>query len=708
MKKTSILILLFLTLSLLINTGQRAVGAESLESKIKKIVMMLNIVSKEYKEGIQNGQIVNAAEYEESQIFLEQALDRFESVSTSSKNPETVFNINHQFSQLTGDIKSKVSHVAVRGTIDKINAQLLKEFGIQIQNAPTRPVSLENGRTLYESNCKVCHGISGNGDGPLAAQFDPAPAVLSNPQITGDADTAAYDNFQVISVGIANTAMIGWADTFPESDRWDITYYIRSFSNENVKLPLISAGLEGTPDSGEAGDQQADQVIAEVRNLLDRSFVLFKEQNIKEAAESAFDAYLTYEKIESGLINKNKTLGLRLESDFSRYRGEIKRGAPVSQVENIRDGIQADLSKALETLKEQMGFTGLFIQSFAIILREGFEAILIIAALIAFLVKSNNQDKLKSIYSGVILGVAGSFLTAYLIHEVLNISLASQELMEGIIMLVAVALLFSVSYWLVSKIQTEKWQQYITGMMKQAISTGSMFTLGAVAFLSVYREGFETVLFYKALYTYAGGNTAGILPGFLLGALCLGVIYYLVNKVGVRIPIKWFFVFTSAFLYYMAFTFMGKGLHELQMAEALGITPINGFPQIPWMGVYPSWETLIGQGILLLAYVLALVYTFGIKSEIESKELKTETSNIQRDISVVHDLVEHISHHAKRCEIFLKDTKDQDLKELSEHLKEIDSKVHELSDHVQYVENQLLDEFDRIGRSILPKEKEAT
>ncbi|MFQ5445232.1 MAG: FTR1 family protein [Nitrospinales bacterium] len=377
--------------------------------------------------------------------------------------------------------------------------------------------------------------------------------------------------------------MMGWADTFSEGDLWDVTYYIRSFSNENVKLPLIAAGLTGTTDSNDTGGQHADQVISEVRDLVDQSFAMFKEQKIKEAAETAFDAYLIYEKIESGLINKNKKLGLKLESAFSRYRGEIKRGAPASQVEHLRDGIQADLSKALETLKVQMGFTGLFIQSFTIILREGFEAILIIAALIAFLIKSNNRDKLKSIYSGVFFGVLGSFLTAYLIHEVLNISLASQELMEGIIMLVTVAVLFSVSYWLVSKISTEKWQQYITGKMKQAVSTGSLFTLGAVAFLSVYREGFETVLFYKALYTYAGGSTAGILPGFILGSLSLGVIYYLVNQVGVRVPIKWFFVFTSAFLYYMAFTFMGKGLHELQMAEALGLTPISGFPQISFI-----------------------------------------------------------------------------------------------------------------------------
>ena len=338
-------------------------------------------------------------------------------------------------------------------------------------------------------------------------------------------------------------------------------------------------------------------------------------------------------------------------------------------------------------------------------MREGFEAILIIAALIAFLVKSRNRDKLKSIYTGVILGIIGSFLTAYIVHEVLHLSIASQELMEGWIMLFAVVVLFWVSYWLVSKIEAEKWQSYITKKMKTAVSTGSAFALGGVAFLSVYREGFETVLFYKALYFYAGDGTQGIVPGFLAGCVILAVVFYLINKAGVKVPIKWFFAFTSVFLYFMAFTFMGKGLHELQMGQALSMTPAMFAPEISWLGMYPTWETVIGQGVLVLAYVFALVYTFGIKPEVQQRELKKETSQIQDDISVVHGLVEHISHHAKRCEIFLKDTKDQDLKELSGHLKEIDEKVHELFDHVSFVENKLHDGFEKLGRAAFPGDK---
>jgi len=180
-------------------------------------------------------------------------------------------------------------------------------------------------------------------------------------------------------------------------------------------------------------------------------------------------------------------------------------------------------------------------------------------------------------------------------------------------------------------------------------------------------------------------------------------VFYLINNLGLRIPIKWFFGFTSVLLYYMAFTFMGKGLHELQMGEQLGMTAANFLPSIPWLGMYPTWETFIGQGVLFAAFVFALIYTFIIKAELGTTHLQEETSQLQGHITQVHDLVEHISHHAKRCEVFLKDTPDQDLQELSEHLKEIDVKIHELFGHVKHVENQLQDEYEKLANNAFDK-----
>tara|TARA_B100001559_G_scaffold304627_1_gene294228 strand:+ start:185 stop:2053 length:1869 start_codon:yes stop_codon:yes gene_type:complete len=586
--------------------------AESLKQEsqdnVKKIIMMLNIGAKEFEEGVKDGKVVVAPEYKESQIFLQQAKERFSKISEKIKNEKELNKISPHFPKLLEMINNKADSQKVWDKVNILNSELMKTFEIEINKTPITPVSLENGKNIFEKNCSSCHGLTGNGDGPMAKNLNPSPAKLSDPKLTGDKNTEAYDNFEVINVGIANTGMKAWAGTLSEGQIWDVTYYIRTFSNNNVRLPSVNQ--EVTTIENNSDSKNTEQVVSEVRKLVLKSYDQFEKGKIENASESAFDAYMTYEKIESNLISQDKPLGVKLESAFSDYRGEIKRGAPLQDIKKLHNTILLDLSKAEELLKDKVGFSGLFLQSFSIIVREGFEAILIIAALIAFLRKSKNESSIKTIHIGVIVGILGSFLTAYVVHELLHLNMASQELLEGWIMLVSVVILFWVSYWLVSNIDNKKWQKYINTKMHEALSKGNTFTLSAVAFISVYREGFETVLFYKALFLYAGKTTGGIVPGFVAGCIVLAGVFYLVNHLGMRIPIKWFFGFTSVLLYYMAFTFMGKGIHELQMGEQFSLTAVEFLPSISWLGMYPTWETFIGQAILFLLFIFALVYTF--------------------------------------------------------------------------------------------------
>ena len=376
-------------------------------------------------------------------------------------------------------------------------------------------------------------------------------------------------------------------------------------------------------DSPESGKQTPTQVIEEIKTILSETQTAYRNKDGSTARLAAMDAYLVYEGIEPALINKDKELGKGLEQIFGKLQGQIKNNAPLEKVDAIIVELNAGLKKALPLLEEKMGFEGQFINSFAIIVREGFEAILILAALITFLVKSKNEDKVRHIWIGVGMAILASLLTAWLLEAVFEMGAASREVMEAWIMLLAVAMLFWVSYWLVSKVEASKWQAYISGKMKDAIGSGNTFTLGMVAFISVYREGFETILFYKALFIQAGESATGILPGFLIGSLVLGVVYVLIYKVGVRIPIKWFFIGTSVFLAFMAFLFMGKGLHELQMGNALSITPVSWAPEIAQLGMYATLETFIGQMILIVAYIIAIVVTLGSQM---SGKAKPQTS----------------------------------------------------------------------------------
>ena len=199
---------------------------QTTKENIKKIVMMLNIAAKEFQEGVSNGKVVIDPEYKECKIFLEQATERYSRTSGKINIDEKATQINHHFSELSLMIEKKVDSQKVWEKVNHLNSQLISTFGIEINKLPVKPISLTNGKKIFENNCALCHGITGNGDGPEASKHNPSPAVLSDPKLTGDKNTVAYDNFEVINVGIANTAMKSWAGILTEAQIWDVGYLL--------------------------------------------------------------------------------------------------------------------------------------------------------------------------------------------------------------------------------------------------------------------------------------------------------------------------------------------------------------------------------------------------------------------------------------------------------------------------------------------------
>jgi len=257
-----------------------------------------------------------------------------------------------------------------------------------------------------------------------------------------------------------------------------------------------------------------------------------------------------------------------------------------------------------------------FWQSFLIILREGFEAILVIGAVVAFLIKTGNRDRLRSIWAGVALGVLASAVTAVILRTVLAAMPASKEFVEGVSLLLAVGVLFSVSYWLISKVEAAKWQQFIKEKVTNALEHGGGRALAFVAFLAVYREGAETALFYQALFNEGAHVAMPLTLGIVAGMVALAVIFTLFYRFGVRIPLRPFFSVTSALLYYMAFVFMGKGIKELQEGNLIPLSAIRGFPSAEWLGLYPSWQGVSAQLALLVLLLFAVLKTFWPKRSV--------------------------------------------------------------------------------------------
>jgi high-affinity iron transporter len=250
---------------------------------------------------------------------------------------------------------------------------------------------------------------------------------------------------------------------------------------------------------------------------------------------------------------------------------------------------------------------GIF-DAFVIMLREGLEALLVVGALAAFLKRSGNSDKQGWIWGGAVIGVVLSVALAFLLQQIFSraeVGLGS-ELVEGIVGLSAAAMLFYVSYWLHSKARLGAWQDYIREKSKRALAGGSMASLGLVALLAVFREGAETAVFYLGI---APSITPGDLAlGLGLGVLALAVIGGALLVVGLRVPLRPFFLASSVLIYYLGFKFVGTGLHALQVTGLIPATPAP-LPGSDILGVYPTWETALPQLLLLVIAGLVLWIT---------------------------------------------------------------------------------------------------
>jgi high-affinity iron transporter len=344
-------------------------------------------------------------------------------------------------------------------------------------------------------------------------------------------------------------------------------------------------------------------------SLVDEAIGAGRGGRTDEANDRAFDAYIAFEPLETPARAKNPGRVAAMERHFAELKGALRKN-DLRTAETARSAIEAGLPGILElTRPTGSGWTAFF-QSFLIILREGLEAILVIGAVVTFLIKTGHRERLRSIWIGTALALAASAATAIVLQTALRAMPATREIIEGVTMLVAVAVLFSVSYWLISKVEAAKWQRFIQDKVSAALQRGGGRALATVAFLAVYREGAETALFYQALFNEGPSAMVPILLGIVVGGAALAVVFTLFYRFSVRIPLRPFFAVTSVLLYLMAFVFMGKGIRELQEGNAVSITSIPGFPHVEILGIYPTVESLLAQLLLLALFVFAVAKTF--------------------------------------------------------------------------------------------------
>lgn len=547
-------------------------------SVARRIVAAAELAAKEYAVGVpaEGGRVTAPEEVNEARLFLDQARLDVHALPAGVRGY-----VDSALVEMRALIERRAPTAELDQLARAIGERLTTAVGGAVVPIPARAPSLARGREVFRSQCAMCHGETGRGDGPGAAAMNPPPASLADPQIM--AAVSRLDVYRRVLLGVAGTAMPAFERTLSEDDRWAVSAYV------------LTLQYGGSPDAA---------VFAAVRRQLDSAVALRSDK-------IGFDAYLTFEQVETKVRAMNGALAARLESEFGRLRHQAAAGADGRVLQEVQRELLADLEHAERLVTDQGSSANLLVSSFLLLVREGFEAILIIAALLTFLTKAGAPERRRDVARGAWAAVLASIVTAVLFEWLVDTGAGQREAFEGFTMLAATLVLFYVSYWLLSKIEADKWNTFLKSKMQAALSSGSALALASVAFLAVYREGMETILFYKALLASGGvGGAGAVAGGIALGAVALIGLYVAIMRLGVRVPMRPFFAVTGALLYYMAFVFAGKGIAELQEGRIVGTTVIPALQwlRVPFLGIYPTVQSLALQGVLVLCAIVAVVF----------------------------------------------------------------------------------------------------
>jgi high-affinity iron transporter len=597
---------------------------------------LLDYLAVDYGGAVADGKVKSPSEYAEMREFSASVKTRITALAATPAKPALVAKAD----KLQASIADKASPEAVATLAHDLAADLLVAYPVPL--APASPPDLVKGAALYNGNCAGCHGITGDGMGPDAAKLNPRPIAFAD--ATRARQRSPFGLYQVISQGLDGTPMRGFSE-LGSQDRWALAFYAGRFAFSEEQAPegerlwstdatvrqaipdmATLAGMTPAALAAKVGTGNADALTAYLRRNPDaviksvagaltltrtklaESLKAYAAGDRKGAEELALAAYLDgFEPVESVLRSRDADLMARIEGAMGDVRAAIHGGKPLAevtgQVQKL-DALFADAEAALAPDRASSAST--FLGAFTILLREGLEALLIVVAMIAFLRKAERGDALPYVHGGWVAALLGGVLTWAAATYFIGVSGASRELTEGFGSLFAAIVLLSVGIWMHGKSQAGQWQKYIREKLSAALSKRSAWFLFALAFLVVYREVFETILFYIALWTQ--GNGGLILGGAGAGIFCLAIIAWVMLRYSQKLPIEQFFAYSSALIAVLTIVLAGKGVAALQEAGMIGIEPLAGFPRISMLGMFPSLQTVLAQALALAAVIAGYIF----------------------------------------------------------------------------------------------------
>jgi high-affinity iron transporter len=387
-----------------------------------------------------------------------------------------------------------------------------------------------------------------------------------------------------------------------------------------VVLVLGLAGPVGAADTGGVSRQDGIDRLRDTRQSVDRTLALIKAGHAKQALEVAEHGYLSqFELVEVPLRIADNTLTIDTESKFAEIRQLIRDDAKIGRIRDQIIALRGMLDDAERTLTSAGVGAPMLIagQSFLILFREGFEVVLLLSVLLGYLEAAKSPRLMKPILGGVALAAAATVLTVFLMPVLFSVLPFSREVLEALTALLAVAVLFYVSFWLIARLEHKRWMEFVRARLWSAISIGSTASLVAVGFTAVYREGFETALFYQSLISFGSGLGTAILAGVLLAIVALIGVAYVVFKLGRRLPVRTFMNVAVVFVMATSVALIGNAFYTLQAADVITFSRTSG-PNLPIFlaeatGIWPTMPSLVAQIVLVSVYVLGALYAFVLK-----------------------------------------------------------------------------------------------
>ena len=600
--------------------GSAAALAEPVEGAAKAL-HLLDYIGADYPATVQAGKVVDDAEYREQVEFVGAVQGLLADLPERAQRKT----LEEGVGKLRQAISERQDGAAVARQARQLGAELALAYEVSL--APAITPDPTRGAPLYAQHCSVCHGDSGLGDGPAGVGLEPAPANLRD--ATRLDRLSLYDLYNTLGLGIEGTDMPSFADQLDERQRWDVATYIAGFSADPAKAAAdktfnLADLARQTPGEIEASQgpeallafraQRAKppqvqrgpaQLLDYTASTLDQSVAAYARGDHEQAYDLSVAAYLEgFELVESSLDNVDSTVRKDTEKALMAYRQALQDGLPLEQVNE-----RLALAKAkLKVCAGLLGSDGLswslsYISGLLILLREGLEAILVLAAILAFLRNTGQQAAVRSVNVGWGLALLAGFATWALAAYVIDVGGAQRELLEGCTALFACVMVLWLGVWMHDRRHAAAWQDYIKSSL---VGGGGRFGFAVLAFFSVYRELFEVILFYETLWLQAGpaGHQAVLAGGATALVLLVGLAWVILRG-SAKLPLSLFFSINAALLCALSVVFAGHGVKALQEAGIFGTRPVAFF-DFDWLGIHADAYSLAAQVAALLA--IAVLY----------------------------------------------------------------------------------------------------